>query len=119
MEPLDRKVLDFLRSPSRNGESSLLKRVIGIYMMSSSKLMETLHQAISLGDASAIQNAAHSLKSASGNLGAMALAELCNELESMGRAGTTASSTSLLPVLELEYERVREALAEELKETVG
>jgi hypothetical protein len=47
----------------------------------------------------------------------MALVELCKELESMGRAGTTASSTSLLPVLEVEYERVCEALAEELKET--
>ncbi len=119
MEPLDRKVLDSLNFPPRIGEPSLLKKVIGIFMMHSPKLMETLRQAISLGDASEIQNAAHGLKSASGNLGAMALAELCKELESMSRAGTTAGSTSLLPVLEVEYERVREALAEELKETVG
>ena len=80
-------------------------------------LVENLHQAISHDDASAMQNAAHSLKSASGNLGAMKLSEICRELESMGRAGTTAGGASLLQVLEIEYERVCEALAKELKET--
>ena len=88
-------------------------------MENSPKLMEAIRQAVTFGDASAMQKAAHSLKSTSGNLGAMRLAELCKELENMGRAGTTASVTSLLSVLEVEYERVREALAKELKETVG
>jgi len=57
-----------------------------------------------------MQGAAHSLKSTSGNLGAMMLAEMCKELEAMGRAGTTDNATLLLHVLEDEYERVREAL---------
>ena len=35
---------------------------------------------------------------------------LCRELEAMGRAGTTDNAILLLPVLEDEYERVREAL---------
>jgi 2-iminoacetate synthase ThiH len=40
----------------------------------------------------------------------MMLAEMCKELEAMGRAGTTDNATLLLHVLEDEYERVREAL---------
>jgi HPt (histidine-containing phosphotransfer) domain-containing protein len=61
-----------------------------------------------------MQVAAHSLKSISGNLGAMMLAEFCRELETMGRAGTTENAIPLLSVFEDEYERVREALSEEL-----
>ena len=72
--------------------------------------METIRQSITLGDAAAMQGAAHSLKSTSGNLGAMILAGLCKELETMGRAGTTDNAILLLPVLEDEYERVCEAL---------
>jgi HPt (histidine-containing phosphotransfer) domain-containing protein len=65
-----------------------------------------------------MQKAAHSLKSAGGCLGATMLVELCKELESIGWGGTK-NCVSLLPVLEVEYERVREALAKELGETGG
>jgi HPt (histidine-containing phosphotransfer) domain-containing protein len=73
--------------------------------------METIRHSITLGDAAAMQGAAHSLKSTSGNLGAVMLAELCKELEAIGRAGTTDNAILLLPVLEDEYDRVCEALA--------
>jgi len=116
-ELFDRKVLDTLRAPGRNGEPSLLVRVILLYMENSPKLMENLRQAIKAGDASTMRNAAHSLKSASGTFGAMMLVELCGELESMGSAGTTAGSTSLLSVLEEVYEKVCEALAKELEDS--
>ena len=119
MGPLDRKILDSLKSNAGDGQPSLLETLIPVYMENSSELMETLRKAISLGDATAMQSAAHGLKSASGNIGAMTLAECCKELESIGRAGTTESSSSVLPVLELEYERVCEALVKELKEMTG
>ena len=114
-EVLDRKILDTLKIPARNGKRSLLERVIDKYMESSAKLMESLRQAISRGELSEMQKAAHSLKSSSGNLGATKLATLCTELESMGREGTREGSHSLLPVLEVEYKRVCEALAKEMR----
>ncbi|MGA2735174.1 MAG: response regulator [Syntrophobacteraceae bacterium] len=110
LDHLNYKTLESLRSMVREGHPSLLEKVIRIYMESSPKLMETIRHSISLGDAAAMQGAAHSLKSTSGNLGAMMLAEMCKELEAMGRAGTTDNATLLLHVLEDEYERVREAL---------
>jgi CheY-like chemotaxis protein len=117
VEPLDREALDLLKSISGNGQPGLFAKVIRIYMQSSQKLMESLRKAISLGDASAMEYAAHSLKSASANLGGTALAKLCKKLEGLGRAGNAAAGASFGPALEIEYERVREALAEELEKT--
>jgi HPt (histidine-containing phosphotransfer) domain-containing protein len=103
-----------LRSVVKEGQPSLLQKVIRIYLESSPKLMQTIRHSITLGDAAAMQEGAHSLKSTSGNLGATMLVELCKELEAMGRAGTTDNAILLLPLLEDEYDRVREALSEEL-----
>jgi CheY-like chemotaxis protein/HPt (histidine-containing phosphotransfer) domain-containing protein len=111
LDHLNYKTLESLRSMVREGQPNLLEKVIRIYMESSPKLMETIRHSVSLGDAAAMQGAAHSLKSTSGNLGAMMLAEMCKELEAMGRAGTTDNAILLLPLLEDEYKRVCEALA--------
>ncbi len=110
LDHLNYETLESLRSMVGEGRPSLLQKVIQLYMESSPKLMETICRSITLGDAAAMQKAAHSMKSISGNLGAMMLAEMCKELEAMGRAGTTDSAILLLPVLKDEYERVREAL---------
>jgi signal transduction histidine kinase/CheY-like chemotaxis protein/HPt (histidine-containing phosphotransfer) domain-containing protein len=116
LDHLNYETLESLRSVAKEGQPSLLRKVIRIYLESSPKLVETIRLSISLGDAAAMQGAAHSLKSISGNLGAMMLAEFCRELETMGRAGTTENAIPLLSVFEDEYERVREALSEELSE---
>ncbi len=114
LDHLNYETLESLRSVVKEGQPSLLQKVIRIYLESSPKLMETIRHSITLGDAAAMQGGAHSLKSTSGNLGATMLVELCGELEAMGRAGTTDNAILLLPLLEDEYERVREALSEEL-----
>jgi HPt (histidine-containing phosphotransfer) domain-containing protein len=94
----------------RQGQPSHLEKVIRIYIESPPKLLETIRHSITIGDAAAKRGTTHSLKSASGNLGAMTLADLCIELETMGRAGTTDNAIPLLSVLEDGYARVHEAL---------
>jgi len=111
LDHLNYETLASLRLRVREGQPSLLQQVIQLYMEDSPKLIETIRHSITLGDAAAMQGAAHSLKSTSGNLGAVMLAELCKELEAIGRAGTTDNAILLLPVLEDEYDRVCEALA--------
>ncbi|MGD0401493.1 MAG: response regulator [Syntrophobacteraceae bacterium] len=110
LDHLNYETLASLRLRVREGQPSLLQQVIQLYMEDSPKLIETIRHSITLGDAAAMQRAAHSLKSTSGNLGAMMLAEMCKELETMGRAGTTDNAILLLPVLEDEYDRVCEAI---------
>ena len=61
-------------------------------------------------DAPALVLAAHSLRGASGNLGAIELAKLCTTLESDGTAGDLEHGTVLLSALEAEFDRVRTAL---------
>jgi two-component system, sensor histidine kinase and response regulator len=119
LDHLNYQTLESLRSMVIEGQHSLLQKVIRIYIERSPKLIETIRNSITLGDAAAMQGAAHSLKSTSGNLGAMRVLELCKELETMGRAGITENAIPLVPVLEDEYERVRGALVEELRQTVG
>jgi HPt (histidine-containing phosphotransfer) domain-containing protein len=64
-------------------------------------------------DAHGLQVAAHTLKSASANLGAVALAGLCKSLELRGRSGEIHGAAEALPELERELVRVRSALATE------
>jgi HPt (histidine-containing phosphotransfer) domain-containing protein len=74
----------------------------------------TLREAVAQEDAPTLEQAAHSLKSSSSNVGAVTLAALCQELESMGQANDLANPHMLLKKVETEYERVREALTAEV-----
>jgi HPt (histidine-containing phosphotransfer) domain-containing protein len=77
-------------------------------------LLTTLQEAIQHGDALALQRAAHSLKSSSGSVGAMALAALCSELEMMGRSNTLVHAATLPSQVESAYAAVHAALTQEL-----
>jgi HPt (histidine-containing phosphotransfer) domain-containing protein len=70
-------------------------------------------------DAYALQVAAHTLKSASANLGAVSLAGMCKELEMTGRSGAVAGACETLAVLEQELDRVNCALRDELMRAAG
>ncbi len=82
---LERKALDEIRALQRDGRPDLLAKVIGIYLESAPKLLESIRRAVTRGDADAIRAAAHRLKSSSANLGAVQFAEMCWTLETMGR----------------------------------
>ena len=63
-------------------------------------------------DATALERAAHTLKSASTSLGALGMAALCQQLQELAHTGTVAGATELLPQLTDEFTRVRQALAQ-------
>ncbi len=119
VELVDRKALENLRTIAGKDQASLLQKAIRIYMESSPKLLDTLRQSITFGNAEELERAAHSLKSASGNLGALRLTEIFKELESMGRAGIPENATPLLPVLEVEFMSFRQVLLEEIRKATG
>ncbi|MEW6193400.1 MAG: Hpt domain-containing protein, partial [Bacillota bacterium] len=51
------------------------------------------------------------LKSSSGNIGALTLAAICRELESMGRAGVIEGAAEKVARVEAEYAKVCMALS--------
>jgi len=65
---------------------------------------------VSLKNPKDLQQAAHYIKSASANMGALILPGLAMDLESMGRAGNTIGAAKKVDLLEAEFERVRREL---------
>ena len=71
---------------------------------------EDLRTAVRDGDAANIARAAHALKSASLNVGAESMSELCKELEALGKDGTTDGAASLATRLDELYLAVKASL---------
>jgi HPt (histidine-containing phosphotransfer) domain-containing protein len=80
-----------------------LRRLLGIYLSSLRSSVEELQAAFAANDVRAIGNIAHRLKSASRSVGALALGDLCAEMENACRAGDPVAiaegSTGLLAAL--------------------
>jgi CheY-like chemotaxis protein/anti-sigma regulatory factor (Ser/Thr protein kinase) len=104
-----------IRALQRPGQPSLLGKIIGLYLASSPPLLQALREAVSQGDAVALTEAAHSLKSSSANLGATRLAALCKDLEQRGREQRLEGAEALLTEVDSHYGQVRAALTLELE----
>ena len=91
-------------------EPELMAELIQIYSNEGVELMNSLREAIAAGDANKLNQAAHSLKSSSGNLGATQLASLCQTLEQQGKDNDLTNSAATFVQVEAEYQRVMMAL---------
>jgi len=111
---LEKERLDNIRALQRPDAPNILGKIINLYLKNTPGLMQSIHESIEQGESKCLQEAAHSLKSSSGNLGAVKLAEVCKELEKMGREGRAGSAVALLDSIEAEYELVQTALKQEL-----
>ena len=107
---LDSAIIDQLLSFYQGERSAKLVRLIDLYRQTSSQTIDELRSASANQDHEAIAFAAHKLKSPSGNLGAVALSDLLNDLEIAVRDQSFADCTTLLQKIEVEYSRVLETL---------
>jgi PAS domain S-box-containing protein len=110
---IDPSALQELLEMGGDEGSTFLAEVIDSYLEDAPNLLQAISEAISQGDAVALKNAAHTLKSTSGTFGAKRLAELCKSLEQMGGAGLTEGGILIIPKLRAEYERCKAALEKE------
>jgi two-component system, sensor histidine kinase and response regulator len=115
-DAIDRRVLDQLRKVVTNGKPELLTRVVQLYLTESPKLVQKMKQAAGAADASAIASTAHSLKSSSANVGAMALSRYCADIEACARRADTDEARRILPRIESEHGSVQTALAAEVEQ---
>ncbi|WP_313178096.1 response regulator [Massilia sp.] len=109
-EVINGAALDKIRALSRDGGDVLVQKVINAYVGDVPQHLRTLRQAIGGFDAVTVKRIAHSLKSASANVGAEALAGLCKDLEQLGRADTIEGADALLTDMEHEFQAVRHSL---------
>jgi two-component system sensor histidine kinase/response regulator len=107
---LDRQALGRIRALHRPGGPNLLAKVLGLYSSSSLALTEAIRTAIASKDGESIRQAAHALKSSSANVGAMAFADLCKEVEVAAAQGKVDQACLLVDGLLAEHRKVLQAL---------
>ena len=111
--PINVAALNQIRALQRPNFPNIVQKIINSYLHDAPQLLKAARQAIEQNDPSTLFRTAHSLKSTSATLGALNLAALCKELETIGRAQTTDNADSLLVAIEQEYSHVQDALKEE------
>jgi CheY-like chemotaxis protein len=114
---IDEKVIDNIRRLQRDNSNSILRRIIGLYFENAPLQLQALQQARQQNDLKALQMNAHSLKSASANLGAAQLAATCRKLETEHAQLEANELDSLIIQLDNELKTVYDALTHYLEST--
>ncbi|WP_211444705.1 response regulator [Collimonas humicola] len=108
---IDPKALQALRSLQRPGRPDVLTRVVDLFILDAPRLLAAMRKAVAENDAEALRHAAHTLKSTSANVGAVALAANCREIEQLARSANVAAAAAPLDGAVGELDRVLAALA--------
>jgi PAS domain S-box-containing protein len=95
------------------GERELLVELIDSFLETAPPLLARLNQGVAQGNAAEVRAAAHTIKSSSKDFGATRLAELCQTLEELGKAGALEGTAELAAQVEAEYQPVKAALEAE------
>ena len=105
--PVDVRVLEALVG----NDPAVISEFLQDFRASSAKIATELRTAYQTGQTAAIGAAAHKLKSSARSVGALALGELCAQMEQAGKAGDTAALAALLPRFEAELAAVDKYIA--------
>ncbi|MFM1548620.1 MAG: response regulator [Lentisphaeria bacterium] len=116
-ELIDMAVLNDLRMLERTGAESVFHDVVSMYLQDSAGFIESLNAAVSTQNAAGLREAAHALKSCSGNVGAMGIMSLSAALEAQALSNSLAGAPDMMRELEAMYSDVCVALASELQDT--
>jgi HPt (histidine-containing phosphotransfer) domain-containing protein len=112
---LDPATLNALRALPRSGPKDMLSHIAEIYLSDSSQLVDSIEQALHVGEATSLARAAHAWRSYNGNVGALSLARLCRELENSARAGNLAGAREIFGQIQVLHGRVRDELQYEMR----
>jgi two-component system, sensor histidine kinase and response regulator len=113
-EPFDYKVLDSLRQLQREGRPDIVQQVIYLFFKAAARLLKDLEEGAAKGDAALLRDASHALKSASANMGAVALSSRCTELEAMAKAGSVSDAVPMVGAIVEDYRAVEILLSARL-----
>jgi HPt (histidine-containing phosphotransfer) domain-containing protein len=103
---IDTNVLEDIRDLMEDDFPDLVRR----FLKDSADLLAQLDQDIARGDAESVHRAAHTLKSSSAALGALALSDRARHLEAIGRSGVLAGAAAEAAAAHVQFGRVKETL---------
>ena len=102
---------DALTRLERFGGIKLLDEMIALFLVNARERLTAAATGLAAGDAAAIENAMHSLKSSSAQLGALRLSRLSEQAETIARGGRLSDSAPVLEQCREELARVDAWLA--------
>jgi HPt (histidine-containing phosphotransfer) domain-containing protein len=109
MEELDLSALDRL-SAMAGGDQAFLVELIDTFLTDAPQLLADMRAVVEKSDSAGLRIAAHSLKSNFADFGALALSELCKQLEALAKAGTLTVTEALVSQIEGRYPSVKRNL---------
>ena len=112
---LDRAALDNIRAVD-DEDGSVLAEVIQMYLDEAPGHVAGLQKAAAAKDGPALSRNAHALKSASFNVGAKGIGELCRKIEKQSKAGDLADAEDLVGAVVALLDRVQPALKAEMRQ---
>ncbi|MDH3747530.1 MAG: response regulator [Gammaproteobacteria bacterium] len=112
---IDRKILQEIRNLDSTPGATILQDIVLSYCACSTKSILQLRNAVQDGDVKLIEQASHSVKGASSQIGATLLAGICDELIASVNDGDLANSHALCEQIAIEHSAVITALEKELQ----
>jgi PAS domain S-box-containing protein len=107
---VDARALEELRQLGGEDGDDMSGELIALYLRDAPALLAAMRAAAAAGDAPALRQAAHGLKSSSGYLGARRLSQMCAELERQAREGAPRDCAQVLEAAGREFARVQAEL---------
>ncbi len=89
---------------------NLAKRLIDLFLLDSTRLMDDIRRAIAERDADALRRSAHTLKGSVSNFPAGAARDTAARMETIGFDGDCDAAREVFPMLEKEIDRLRALL---------
>jgi len=103
---IEESALDAIRALQRPGKPDILARIVNMYMEKSPELITAIKEGVAANDCDKVKMAAHTLKSSSAYVGATALAEVCNRIESKAANGELAETAEDITQVNTGFESV-------------
>jgi PAS domain S-box-containing protein len=109
---IDPEVLASLREMTGEDADEMLPELIQVYLEDAPERLSAMKFAIALGDAVALQQATHALRSVSVTIGAINFSRLCETLELNAKERNLQNAPILFSQIDTEFLRVKSALVE-------
>jgi CheY-like chemotaxis protein/HPt (histidine-containing phosphotransfer) domain-containing protein len=107
---LDAEAFAALKDLGDEADDAFLLDIVAQFIQDATAYLATLRMAIATSDPTALERAAHTLKSSSANVGAVGMATLCSELQVLGWSGRMTEAAAHVERLTDEFARVCQAL---------
>jgi PAS domain S-box-containing protein len=114
---LDQNALAQIRALEEDGSTAIIDELIGMYLEEAPLHLTALREAAKAKNGPELTRIAHAFKSASQNVGARHLGDLCRQLERQSKSGEIAEAAAQVRAIEEHYESIQPLLLAEMGET--